>query len=969
MRWDFDSSSEGWGSGNSITSSVQSGILEIVISGSDPYIYSPNNLGIDASILKTIKIRAKNLTNQNAYQLYWITDTDQAWGGNGKQISIGVTANSSGQNEYLFDLSSVSAWDGTVTRVRLDFGDAAIGDNVAIDYIQFSTDTYTLTADNGILKVKANLLAGGAMSYISKSAENRNLVNIYDKGRYIQQSYYAGAAINRIAEGQHPSWSPWNWNPIQAGDVYNNYPPVLETAVTDSTIYTKTVPLLWDMNNEAAECLMETWLTLIENTIHVKNKLTIYRTDSRWTALARHQELPAVYVIGDLHNLYAYKGNSPWTNGLPEKINNSGPPWTYWASSEHWAALVDDNNWGVGVFNKNSTYFVGGYHGPNGGTSNSASTGYMSPLVTETLGKNTVYEYEYDLIVGTLTEIRNFAYIKSAPSQNANFTTGNLVVARVGEGGSTTLGTNGGAVYLDEYNPVNGSLVNTVSLPVESQTPNHRIVIGRAASSTHGFLTLSPDGRYLTIAGYDEAVGTALTTLQAGTTGRVFAVVSNGVSSPLINTSTRVTLANGDNRVAVTSDGNSIWFGGTSQGVHYTTLGSTSSLQVSSAPTPTRGGLAIFGGQLYQSTNSDPYRIAKIGNGLPTTSTTATVLAGIPATGNYTNSPAEDMANGFIFFDVDPNIPGNDLLYFVSELANTADGLGVGHLRKYVRTSTSGENWVFKGGISVTNTNSIANITANELVSGLRSITGTLVGGVPILYASSNSRIIKVVDDASYTSNLNAVVSSVATAVTNTAIRGIAFAPGTNVITTLSVTLASFTGKIEQNYVKLNWTTSSEKNNSHFEILRSSDGSEFSKIGRVEGSNNSNVVKDYQFKDRSLLSKRTAYYRLNQIDYDGRQWMSDIISVNTSFAVTDNLNVHASDSQVIVRFNAVAVSKGKVCVFDVSGRKLVEKDMLISRGLNEITLSISGMTGGKMYIALLDSEGNLQSEKFIVDRR
>jgi hypothetical protein len=47
-----------------------------------------------------------------------------------------------------------------------------------------------LTIDNGILTLKLDLTRGGAISYISVSGSERNLVNIADEGRYIQQSYY-----------------------------------------------------------------------------------------------------------------------------------------------------------------------------------------------------------------------------------------------------------------------------------------------------------------------------------------------------------------------------------------------------------------------------------------------------------------------------------------------------------------------------------------------------------------------------------------------------------------------------------------------------------------------------------------------------------------------------------------------------------------------------------------------------------
>ncbi|MFN0293658.1 FG-GAP-like repeat-containing protein [Pedobacter helvus] len=338
---------------------------------------------------------------------------------------------------------------------------------------------------------------------------------------------------------------------------------------------------------------------------------------------------------------------------------------------------------------------------------------------------------------------------------NANFTPGNLLVVRVGDGVSD-LSANAQKVYLDEYTP-GGVLVNTVEIPTVANGSNHAFVIGGNTATSHGAGNLSPNGQYLALAGYNAVPETALASLQDVVTKRVFAIISNGATQPVINTTTALTIANGDNRTAITTDGNAIWFGGTSQGVQYTTLGSTTSVQVSATPSPTRGTLSIFNGQLYQSTNQNPYRIAKIGNGLPTSLTTATAISGIPATGS--NLPAEHAACGYVFFDVDPQIPGNDLLYFVSEL-------GSGNLQKYKYDSSSA-TWV-----------NIGSVTGGNLAS-VRGLAGSLVNGVPILYGVGANKIIKIVDNAPYGSNLSATVSVLKTAAAKTAFRGLTFTPGT----------------------------------------------------------------------------------------------------------------------------------------------------------------------------------------------
>ncbi|MCK5861662.1 MAG: hypothetical protein KAH38_04200 [Candidatus Hydrogenedentes bacterium] len=276
--------------------------------------------------------------------------------------------------------------------------------------------TYDLSLDNGVIHIGVETDEyGGAISYLSLSGETRNLINNHDRGRQIQQSYYAGQGLDRTAEGQHPSWSPWTWNPIQVGDAYENSSQVMEANKQGNEIYVKTQPLLWDMNNELAECYFETWITLDKSTAHVHNKITIFRTDDLWTTVAnRHQEMPALYSIADLHRIFAYEGNDPFTKAALREITGSQPPsWEHWGQSlptEKWAALVDNTLWGIGVYNGDADLFAGGLNGMPGGGEFDAFAGYITPIGIEALDKDTILEYEYDIIVDELDNIRAFVY-------------------------------------------------------------------------------------------------------------------------------------------------------------------------------------------------------------------------------------------------------------------------------------------------------------------------------------------------------------------------------------------------------------------------------------------------------------------------------------------------------------------------------------------------------------------------------
>lgn len=72
----------------------------------------------------------------------------------------------------------------------------------------------------------------------------------------------------------------------------------------------------------------------------------------------------------------------------------------------------------------------------------------------------------------------------------------------------------------------------------------------------------------------------------------------------------------------------------------------------------------------------------------------------------------------------------------------------------------------------------------------------------------------------------------------------------------------------------LTWRTASEKDNSHFDIERSTDGSTFHNIGQVKGNNKPS---SYQYVDAAPFTM--SYYRLKQVDFDGTTTYSKVVSV------------------------------------------------------------------------------------------
>jgi hypothetical protein len=271
-----------------------------------------------------------------------------------------------------------------------------------------------LTLDNGTIKVGVDTLYGGGITYLSQSGSTTNLINIYDFGREVQQSYYSGPA-NFVPPGavQNPNWSPFPWNPIQVGDSFGYRAAVLAYSNSGGTIYVRTRPMQWALRNYPGDCIFEQWTHLDGPAVRVHCKLTNQRTDhTQYPAYG--QELPAVYGVGSLCHIFSYTGTAPFTGGALTQLPNAPPPnWTSWRATENWSAMVNSSSFGFGVHNPDSVFTGGGYSSagnPCTGGATDNNTGYIGPTHIEVLDYNIVYEYDFNLIVGTLTSIRNWAY-------------------------------------------------------------------------------------------------------------------------------------------------------------------------------------------------------------------------------------------------------------------------------------------------------------------------------------------------------------------------------------------------------------------------------------------------------------------------------------------------------------------------------------------------------------------------------
>ena len=305
------------------------------------------------------------------------------------------------------------------------------------------------------------------------------------------------------------------------------------------------------------------------------------------------------------------------------------------------------------------------------------------------------------------------------------FTPGNVVVLRVGDP-TLTLGSTAAPVYLDEWNTTTNTLVQSLEIP-NSLTSSVPSFSQRGFSSSEGGLTVSADGRYLILAGYDRMIGDTDPNVEpAITTARVIATVDT--LTGLIDTSTTLNDAyDGTTIRGVASlDGFSFWTGGNSSNgsVRYATLGATSSLDIVTSPSNVRW-IDSYKNQLYLTTASTGalmQGVCEVGVGMPTTSLQpVTLLPGFPNAGVFNDGAPYD----FWF--------ANDTTLYVADSAFQGTACGV-------------QKWTLAAGIWTRQYTIV--VGATECIRGL---SGLLRNGVAELWFTAEpggfvTSLYKVVD-------------------------------------------------------------------------------------------------------------------------------------------------------------------------------------------------------------------------------
>lgn len=177
----------------------------------------------------------------------------------------------------------------------------------------------------------------------------------------------------------------------------------------------------------------------------------------------------------------------------------------------------------------------------------------------------------------------------------------------------------------------------------------------------------------------------------------------------------------------------------------------------------------------------------------------------------------------------------------------------------------------------------------------------------------------------------------------------------------LPVELVAFTGKLRPaGGVQLNWSTAQEKNSAYFDVERSADGRQFTAIGRVAAAGTSTQLRTYELLDPAPL-QQLAYYRLHQVDLDGADTYSAVLSLRPAVLpqqLTVWPNPASPGRQASLRLTGLTdlASPVLVTVRSITGQ-LVRQQQLPAASVVEWSWSLEGYTPGVYLVEVQTSTG------------
>ncbi|MEM6264079.1 MAG: DUF1501 domain-containing protein [Bacteroidota bacterium] len=178
-------------------------------------------------------------------------------------------------------------------------------------------------------------------------------------------------------------------------------------------------------------------------------------------------------------------------------------------------------------------------------------------------------------------------------------------------------------------------------------------------------------------------------------------------------------------------------------------------------------------------------------------------------------------------------------------------------------------------------------------------------------------------------------------------------APPSCYIGAFPVEFAGFDANMQRDFTVLcEWETASETNNELFSVERSPDGLIFESVGEVPGQGNSSTLEYYSFVDPKPI-EGNSFYRIKQVDFDGRFSYSDIREVRLDQDMGISLETtffpNPAPDMLYVKCESSGASEGELRLVQTSGAEVYRKDIRLTAGQNQFEVPVNQLPPAIYY--------------------
>ena len=171
-------------------------------------------------------------------------------------------------------------------------------------------------------------------------------------------------------------------------------------------------------------------------------------------------------------------------------------------------------------------------------------------------------------------------------------------------------------------------------------------------------------------------------------------------------------------------------------------------------------------------------------------------------------------------------------------------------------------------------------------------------------------------------------------------------------------------GKNNGNENLISWSTASEQNTAYYAIEASLNGTDFTEAGRVDAAGNSNGLRTYNFVHKQI-DHQSYYYRIKQIDADGKIVYSKIIRINVAALRTATMYPNPVKDKTTISFSLQHGASITANITNASGLLIKTFNQRYAKGDHKMNLDLGMLPTGSYNLQLKDDVGNVQTFHFI----